>query len=197
MPNNYKDAATGFENWSDAALKARERELKALILQKSPMPATETDQDAYIQRLLQQWKERQIHQSGVPDARAVRAVGSESGVPDARAVRATGLERPTSPTPTHQDSPPVDGNELIQEVAQFIARYLQCSAHQRTLLALWVLHTYCYCSARVTPYLSIQSAGKQSGKTLCLQLLSLLCDHPALTSGGFSAHGNRRGDRRL
>src|SRR5256714_748369 len=37
-------------------------------------------------------------------------------------------------------------------------------------------------AAEVPPYLSIQSAVEQSGKTLSLQLLSLLCPNPALTA---------------
>ncbi|HEY6348855.1 MAG TPA: DUF3631 domain-containing protein [Candidatus Angelobacter sp.] len=78
---------------------------------------------------------------------------------------------------------PIDGAGLLEQVSQFIGRYLQCSDHQRTVLALWVLHTHCSTAAQVTPYLSIQSAQKQSGKTLCLQLLNLLCDFPALTAG--------------
>jgi len=68
---------------------------------------------------------------------------------------------------------------------------LQCSDHQRTVLALWVLHTHCSTAAQVTPYLAIQSAQKQSGKTLCLKLLSLLCDFPALTAG-FTANALTR-----
>src|SRR5215510_694308 len=78
---------------------------------------------------------------------------------------------------------PIDGNALLNQVSQFIGRYLQCSEHHRTVLALWVLHTHSTTAAQVTPYLAIQSAQKQSGKTLCLQLLSLLCSDPALTAG--------------
>jgi Protein of unknown function (DUF3631) len=77
---------------------------------------------------------------------------------------------------------PINGDQLLTQVTEFIGRYLQCTDHQRTVLALWVLHTHCLPAAQVTPYLAIQSAEKQSGKTLCLQLLNLLCDHPALTA---------------
>ncbi len=78
-------------------------------------------------------------------------------------------------------------SDVVSQVSEFIGRYLQCSEHQRTVLALWVVHTYCFPAAQVTPYLSIRSAHKQSGKTLCLQLLALLCEGSALTSGGFKA----------
>jgi hypothetical protein len=79
-------------------------------------------------------------------------------------------------------------------VADFIARYLHCSEHERNTLALWLLHTHCFSAAQVTPYISIQSVQKQSGKTLCLQLLSLLCPNPALTSGVTAAVLSKRTD---
>ena len=72
---------------------------------------------------------------------------------------------------------------MLDDICAFLARYLQCSRHQRTVLSLWILHTHCFAAARTTPYLAIQSARKLSGKTLCLRLLSLLSSHPILTSG--------------
>lgn len=90
------------------------------------------------------------------------------------------LAEDTSFNPSELEQP--DGDQLLQEVSEFIGRYLQSSEHQRTIMALWALHTHCLPVAQVTPYLSIQSAEKQSGKSLCLQLLSLLCNSPALTA---------------
>jgi hypothetical protein len=99
-------------------------------------------------------------------------------------------EPDTSFDPDELDEPS-EGAILLEEVSQFIGRYLQCTEHQRTILALWVLHTHSLPAAQITPYLSIQSREKQSGKTLCLQLLSLLCESPALTSG-FTANAITR-----
>ena len=92
------------------------------------------------------------------------------------------------PTPTSNPAKSTadtkaNGDQLLHDVSHFIGRYLQCSEHQRNLMALWCLHTHALPAARITPYLSIQSAEKQSGKSLCLQLLSLLCATPALSSG--------------
>ena len=78
---------------------------------------------------------------------------------------------------------PLDGSQLITQISDFLARYLHCSEHQRTVIALWIVHTHCFPAARVTPYLHIRSRHKQSGKTLCLHLLSLLCNRPAPTTG--------------
>lgn len=100
----------------------------------------------------------------------------------------------TAPPESVADPESTDGAALLDRVSQFIGRYLQCSEHQVTVMALWALHSYCLPAARVTPYLSIQSTEKQSGKTLCLQLLSFLCDSPALTAGFTASNLTRRMD---
>ncbi|HEY6253788.1 MAG TPA: DUF3631 domain-containing protein [Candidatus Angelobacter sp.] len=89
----------------------------------------------------------------------------------------------TSATPQPPESPPLDGVHLLKQISDFLARYLHCSEHQRTVLALWIFHSHCFSAARATPYLHIRSQQKQSGKTLCLHLLSLLCERPAPTTG--------------
>src|SRR5205809_1395908 len=87
------------------------------------------------------------------------------------------------PAPAADKPAPAPRPQLkLDDVIAFLARYLYCTEHQRTLIALWVLHAHCFSAAEVTPYLSIQSALEQSGKTLSLQLLSLLCPNPALTA---------------
>jgi hypothetical protein len=67
-------------------------------------------------------------------------------------------------------------NELINQVANFYKQYLDCSPEQLDLLALWTMHTHIIPAAPFSPALNICSRQKHSGKTLCLQLLSLLCD---------------------
>src|SRR5262249_43525734 len=52
---------------------------------------------------------------------------------------------------------------------------------QQTVVALWVLHTHVYDVLGITPYLSITSAEKQSGKTVLLEVLALLVREPWLT----------------
>src|SRR5437762_7080217 len=78
---------------------------------------------------------------------------------------------------------PVDGQQLLSHVASFFQRYLVCTKDQLTVLALWTLHTHCFAAAPVTPYLYIRSRERESGKTVCLELLSLLCMRPWLTCG--------------
>src|SRR5689334_20135369 len=68
--------------------------------------------------------------------------------------------------------------EVLGLVREFISRFLVCSDDQLTLLALWVLHTHCHRAFVSTPYLDIRSAEKGCGKTICLQVLNVLCRKP-------------------
>src|SRR5438045_9793443 len=86
------------------------------------------------------------------------------------------------PAPAADKPAPAPRPQLkLDDVIAFLARYLYCNEHQRTLIALWILHAHCFSAAEVTPYLSIQSALELSGKTLSLRLLSLLCHNTELT----------------
>ncbi|HEY6348314.1 MAG TPA: DUF3631 domain-containing protein [Candidatus Angelobacter sp.] len=89
---------------------------------------------------------------------------------------------------------PIDSAQLLSDIIEFIDRYLHCSLHQRTVLGLWVFHTHSIGAAATTPYLAIRSDHKQSGKTLCLHLLSLLCHDPAFSSGFTASTLTRRID---
>jgi hypothetical protein len=72
------------------------------------------------------------------------------------------------------------GRALLDRLTAFLGQYLSCSPDQLDLLALWALHTYCFSSAPASPSLYIHSREKQSGKTLCLELLSLVSSQPWL-----------------
>jgi Protein of unknown function (DUF3631) len=71
--------------------------------------------------------------------------------------------------------------ELLEDVRDFICRYVVVSARQADAVALWVLHTHAFSAAETTPYLEISSAEKQSGKTRLLETLELLVAEPWLT----------------
>src|SRR5947207_8183795 len=84
-------------------------------------------------------------------------------------------------TPADDDEPTeMDG---LTGIMDFLGKFLVCTDEQRLVLALWIMHSYCYAATEHSPYLDIRSTQKQSGKSLCLKLLSLLCRESALTSG--------------
>lgn len=75
----------------------------------------------------------------------------------------------------------LDGAELLEELCCFIRRFVWLTDAQATVLALWVIHTHALAAADLTPYLSIASAEKQSGKTRLLEVLKLLVANPWFT----------------
>lgn len=75
---------------------------------------------------------------------------------------------------------------MLDALAGFLRRYLVCTEHQLAILALWVVHTWCFEHFYVAAYLNICSPESQSGKTLCLELLQSLCGAPWLAAGADS-----------
>jgi hypothetical protein len=74
-------------------------------------------------------------------------------------------------------------DQTLQQMADFIRKFLVCSEQQRTILVLWIVHTYCFDHFPLTPYIEIFSPENQSGKSVCLRLLKLLCNKPWLPAG--------------
>ena len=75
----------------------------------------------------------------------------------------------------------IDLAALLNDLAAFLRRYVVLTDHQQRALALWIAHTYAIEAADCTPYILIQSAEKRSGKTLLLEVLSLLVARSWLT----------------
>ncbi len=90
------------------------------------------------------------------------------------------MKHQTQPIPELPSSSP---SSLLDDVAAFIGRYLACTDNQLTVLALWTLHTHCLPASDATPYLNIFSAESRCGKSICLQLLRLLCANPWWVAG--------------
>lgn len=84
-------------------------------------------------------------------------------------------------------TPPVSGSEALARIAEFIKRFVSLGESQAISVALWVAHTHVLDAAETTPYLNISSAEKQCGKTLLLEVLSLLVAKPWLTGSASKA----------
>ncbi|MBZ5502348.1 MAG: DUF3631 domain-containing protein [Acidobacteriia bacterium] len=77
--------------------------------------------------------------------------------------------------------PAEDGAGLLRDLRSFVQRYVVLSHAQATALALWILHTHVISSFDVTPYLNINSAEKQCGKTRLLEVLKITVANPWMT----------------
>src|SRR5581483_6250186 len=73
--------------------------------------------------------------------------------------------------------------KLLVDLEKTISNHLVCTEAQRTVLALWILHTYACSNVFLTPYLNIYSPVEESGKTTCLAILRALCAQPWWAGG--------------
>src|SRR5215470_12649797 len=91
---------------------------------------------------------------------------------------------PPAPPPVAAAAPQLaPAPEMLDAIAALLRQYLVCTDHQINILALWIVHTWCFDAFASTPYLDIRSPEPQCGKTLCLQLLHALSSGAWLTSG--------------
>src|SRR5262249_26640519 len=91
------------------------------------------------------------------------------------------VAKPSNPPDTETKTP---GADMLPSILSFLRKPLVCDDQQLTVLALWVVQTWCYDSFPSTAYLDIRSAESQSGKSLLLDLLELLCAEPKRINGG-------------
>jgi len=77
---------------------------------------------------------------------------------------------------------PVDGNDLVEGVAEKFSKYAVLPEGALILLVLWTLGTYCFDSFRKWPRLLISSPDHECGKTTLLEILSALCFKPYTAS---------------
>ena len=93
-----------------------------------------------------------------------------------------------SPIGTGSETPLLPAGELLKQVSDLLQRFVVFqNEHQVVALALWVLHTYAFEAFETTPYLKINSATKQSGKTRLFEVLDLLVARPWSAVGATEA----------
>jgi hypothetical protein len=72
---------------------------------------------------------------------------------------------------------------VLDAVVEYVRRYVVVSEPQAATAALWVAHTHAIDAFETTPYLSITSAAKRSGKSKLLEVLALLVARPLRAAG--------------
>ena len=88
-------------------------------------------------------------------------------------------EPPPDPTDNAGNTDSGVGAGLLADVRDEIRHYVSLSTEEEAdAIALWVMHTHCIEAADSTPYLSIWSPEKRSGKTRLLEVLDLLVNNP-------------------
>jgi Protein of unknown function (DUF3631) len=72
---------------------------------------------------------------------------------------------------------------LLDQLVVFVRRYVVVSRPQAYAIALWAAHTWAIDAAEATPYLSICSPERRSGKSRLLDVLELLVAKPLKAAG--------------
>jgi hypothetical protein len=67
---------------------------------------------------------------------------------------------------------------LIQDLADFIGRFVVMEDEKRLVVALWIVHTHAIDAADQTPYLAVTSPEKRCGKSRLLEVMELLVSKP-------------------
>jgi hypothetical protein len=80
-----------------------------------------------------------------------------------------------------KETPDLSGDEVMNRLVAFIRKFVAVSVAQANIIALWIVHTHAFDAADATPYLSITSAEKRSGKTRLLEVMSPLVARPWFT----------------
>src|SRR5437588_3252520 len=78
-------------------------------------------------------------------------------------------------------------DQMFYRLWAFFEKHLKSTPEQLGLLAIWTVHTHVYSAFGATPYLNICSREKQSGKTLCLELLNLVSNNAWFATGATPA----------
>jgi hypothetical protein len=74
----------------------------------------------------------------------------------------------------------IDGAHLANRLVAFYRRYVNMTAHQAHLLALWTIHTHAIEAADFTPYIAVEAPTMRAGKTRTMEVASLLAREPKL-----------------
>lgn len=79
---------------------------------------------------------------------------------------------------TLMKKPAQRGDNLLEQVADVFAKYVDAKPHYIVGLSLWALHTHAYNRYDNTPRLSILSPVKNCGKSTVLDILSAMAWNP-------------------
>jgi hypothetical protein len=75
---------------------------------------------------------------------------------------------------TENRAGPPDVEEVLNATYDFLSRFLVMSEDGLRVLALWVFHTWAFEAAETTPYISVRSPERESGKTRGIEVVSLI-----------------------
>jgi hypothetical protein len=97
----------------------------------------------------------------------IRASLNGSGPP----VPPSGARAAVQPSPAATD---LEVRVILDAIHDFLDRFLVMSDDGLRVLTLWVFHTWAFAAAETTPYISVRSPERESGKTRVIEVVSLI-----------------------
>jgi hypothetical protein len=76
----------------------------------------------------------------------------------------------------------IDGASLLDDAVSILRRFVVLPRHAAEAVALWILHAHALEAFSISPLLTINSPTKRAGKTLVLEVVSLLVPRRLFTS---------------
>lgn len=122
------------------------------------------------------------------EAMGVRTSTLDSMVKDARPAPEAAHGRNVNLPEVEAWPEPVNGADLLRDLAAAIKQHVILPAAATTATAGWILHTWIHDRFQHTPRLSITSPVKRCGKSTLLDVLRATCHHP-LKADNISASG--------
>ena len=108
---------------------------------------------------------------------------SRSGNGACTEVRRSGNSKAPNPNHPITNLPTYPISSALDELEDLIQDHLVCTGAQRTVLTLWILHTYTCTASLITPYLNISSPIEESGKSTCMTILRAFSANPWWAAG--------------
>ena len=81
-------------------------------------------------------------------------------------------------TPVEPWPEPVNGKALLDDLKQWLVRFVILPKWVAETVVLWIVHTYAFELRRVSTYLGIESPESECGKTTLITLLSKVVNRP-------------------
>jgi Protein of unknown function (DUF3631) len=98
-----------------------------------------------------------------------------NSVEDVSAEIAEGVETPSTIS--------MSTAALLEDCVAWVLRYAVVSNDQAVVLAAWILHTYVYEAAEITPYIHITAPERESGKSILMDTLVAVAAAPIQSEG--------------
>ena len=112
------------------------------------------------------------------DAAVTKALGKTDSGGKPRTVSAELVSHEPNPSPG-----PVQLANVLDATEAAIKRHVVCSDAERTIIALWVAHTWVYARFSYTPRLGLELPQPRCGKTCTVGVLKCLCHRPVEADG--------------